>query len=165
MTIEIEGQTLYTEQEVTDKINAVIKNMDEANARSLTWKERHLNQKFAEDTLSVIRDLVGDGTLDEEDALKTYNAIADRMGWDMRDSLTRTYTVCVNYKGYTVAEFTDIQADDESEACNEVESNMDYEASINITVNYNGDSGSTDIDLDSWEIDSSDFEFEASEQS
>jgi hypothetical protein len=124
----------------------------------------NLNATHAEGVLGALRDLADNGTLTNDEAIETYNTIADRLGWDNIETLMRKFTVAVNYKGYTVAEFEDVEAENEERAGEIVLEDADIEASISVTISYKGESGSYDIDIDSWELDDSDFDTDVSEQ-
>ena len=159
----VQDVVLHTLEEVEAKVNTAIADTTARLEFSHNAKVRFLKEDMQKDVLNVMRELA-DSTISTDDAVTVYNAIADRLGWDVIESLTRKFTVSVSYNGYELGEFSDIEADDEDSACSEVLENMDVEASINFNISYNYNDISGSVDIDSWDLDSDNFSAEATEQ-
>ena len=149
----------YTNEEHLTALSAVTEN---ANFQIQKAKD-NLSLEQAENTLTAIRGLVEDYTLSRDTAVTTYNAIADLNGWANIKSITRTYTVEALYNGTIIGEFSGIEADDEESAQQEVADNLEVEASMNLTLSFNGDSISGEAYVDEWDI-SDNFTFTATEE-
>lgn len=152
-------QLFYTEEEVQAKItNALI-----GLQTQFAINERITAQKHADIVLGYLQGEASQGTISYEDALDMYNNMAGV--WNgVLESLKRLFTVTVNYKGYTIMEVSDVEAEDGSEAEALVLENMDTDVSITVSLSYGSENGEYTIDLDPWEIDTDEFEAEAVEQ-
>ena len=159
----VQDVVLHTLEEVEAKVNTAIADTTARLEFSHNAKVRFLKEDMQKDVLNVMRELA-DSTISTDDAVTVYNAIADRLGWDVIESLTRKFTVSVSYNGVDLGEFEDIEADDEDSACSEVLEHMDVEASINFNISYNYNDISGSVDIDSWDLDSDNFSAEATEQ-
>jgi hypothetical protein len=97
-------------------------------------------------------------------ALNTYNKLAEAIGWETVDSLTTKYTVCVNYNDMTIGQFEDVEAEDEDSAIEEVRDNLEVDdVELSITLSYNGQQHRDSVNM-TYEFDSDELEFEATEQ-
>lgn len=131
------------------------------------WRAKLVDASNRDKVLEGIKSVVRDGILDKDTALTVFNTIADRAGWDTEDKIQCTYTVTVTAFGQEIGEFTGVEAYDEDEACELVQSNYDItSADLSLSVDYAGDCVEDSIDLTSgWSIDLNDYiEFEANEE-
>jgi len=107
---------------------------------------------------------VREGTMSKDDAVGIFNGLAGALGWAQVDSISTLFTVTVDYEGETIAEFSDIEADDEDSAVEEVESNFEVEdVEVSFTISYNGDTQTNSVN-NTYQFDSSDLTFTATEQ-
>ena len=107
---------------------------------------------------------VREGTMAQDDALGIFNGLAEALGWATVTKIGSLYTVIVNYQGTTIAEFTDIEADSLSEAEDKVSSDLEVEdVEVSIQVSFNGETCSETVNM-TYEFDTDELEFEASEQ-
>ena len=145
----------YTHEEVEAKIKEALTGAYTAEdlSRHAQRAKDNLSLQLAESTLNAIRYLVSESTLDRDTAVEVYNRIAHNNGWDTIDSINRKYNVTVYYKGSYIGEFTDVEADDEDSAQNDVLENMEVEASLSITLSYGNDSVSDEVDIDPYDLD------------
>lgn len=165
MENEVQGQQVlfYTEEEVAAKITEVTKNLTETYECELDFKLRAYKNVTRENALEAVRGMRDE--VDEESLVSMYNTIAEAVGWDTIDALTKTYTVTVSYKGYEVATFTEVEAESDGEACDKVLEDMDIsDFNISIELTYGNNSESGEVSLGSWDIDTDDFEAEATEE-
>ena len=164
----VQGQLFYTEEEVITKINnsvqtALYNTISNADRDLAVQRAKdNTSYRIAADSLTVLRECVDNEIINREQGTEVYNALANAHGWDTISSLTRKFTVEVTYTGMSVAEFTDIEAEDEDSATSEVSENMEVEASIDFNISYNNQSANASVDIDQWDI-SDNFEFTAYE--
>lgn len=157
-------QILFTEEEVVAKVTESVNNAySDVDLRVQRAKD-NLDAWHAKAVLEALREARDNELIDNEVGVELYNAIAEKLGWETVETLQRLFTVAVNYKGYTVAEFSDVEADNDREAGEKVLEDMDIEASISVTVSYKGDSGEATIDIDSWDLDTDEFDTDVEAQ-
>ena len=141
-------QLFFTQDEVNAKVSEAVTDGVHALHRATSNLSNDLRARAIEWFKSEVRG----GSMIDEDALGIYNGLADALGWDTVDSLTTTYRVTVLYNGDEVGEF-DVEADDEDSAIEDVRDNLSLEASMDISVEYGGNtSGTTTVYLDAWDI-------------
>jgi hypothetical protein len=123
-----------------------------------------MHKTIGKEVLAWFKAEVANDDMNVELALNTYNKLAEAIGWETVDSLTTKFTVCVNYNGTTIAQFEDIEADDAESAEEEVSCNIEVdEVEISITLSYNDQKHRDSVDM-TYEFDSDELEFEATEQ-
>lgn len=149
----------YTEEEHTTALETM---KQDAEYRIQIARDS-MNATNQEYTLTAVKEMVQDYTLDRETGIAVYNRIAVANGWDEITNLTRKWTVEVIYNGTTIGEFADVEADDEDHATQEVGENLEIEATLNLTVTYNNDSVSGEAYINEWDI-ADEFIFNAVEQ-
>ena len=97
-------------------------------------------------TISALRQLVSEGTLTRDEALETYNTIADHNGWANIESITATYTVEVCYQGDVILTVPEVEADSEEEATAEVLANLEIDSvRVKFDVSYGDYSDQADV--------------------
>ena len=144
----VQDVLLYTQAELDQKVSTAVDNLTASFTR-----DQRITRSHNQDTiLGVFRDLVRDDTLDKDTAVVIHNAIADAIGYDNVDSITTLYNVTVLFNGNEVGTFYDVEADDSDEAENVVLADISINATMNIEIEYNGDSVDNTIDLDSWDL-------------
>ena len=145
---------LIAESEAVDRVNDAIRQVKIEHARHARVAEAE-----AKRCLQAHR-----GEIDDEHILAVYNTIANILGWETLDNLIRTFTVAVSYKGEALGDF-EVEAEDEDSAISDVQDNMSVEATLDIRVEYGGNiTGHTTVDIDAWDLDQDDFDYEATEQ-
>jgi hypothetical protein len=123
-----------------------------------------MHRRLRIEALDWFKGEVRSGTMAKEDAEGIFNGLADSLGWDTVESITTLFTVTVDYDGETIAEFSDIEADDEDSACEEVEGNINIDdVEVTLQVSYNGSSQEGTVNR-TYEFDPSDLSFTATEQ-
>ena len=152
MITQSDGSVLYTTEERNETAQAQFNKGVEITKDAIGGVVLH---KF--------RDYV-QGSTDEEDKvdmLNLYNDIAGSAGFNKVTTLCATYTVLIEYNGYTVGEFTGIEAEDDDAAIEEVRDNMVLEADITFNISYNNDSCNETVNMD---FDAYELEFSAIEE-
>jgi len=158
-----DGVAVYTQEDI-DALNAqastTARDQFEAGTQyGIRCTKNDLNTK----ALAYFRE-VAQGALDADELVETYNGLANALGWDTVTSLGLKFTVEVIYNGSTIATFEDVEADDASSAEDEVQSNLEIEdVEINFTINYNGDTQTETANV-TYEFDSYELSFQATEQ-
>lgn len=157
-----EGNTLYTSEEWEALKASHAQTLTEVEARASIHTSTSLRKRALEWFKSEVRG----GSMTKEDALGIFNGLADALGWETVDSISTLYTVAVSYKGYEIASFEDIEADDDDSACDMVRNDLSIdEIVVSFDLDYNGNTVTCESNLSSWEFDpSDDFEYEATEQ-
>ena len=130
----IQDPLFYTEEEVQAKITEATTNLYTQDAL-YQFRDRGIKtylERMQGDIQTVLRatDLV-----DRETAVALYNEIADYYGWEHMTALN-TYTVEVTYGGNLIGTFS-VEAEDEDAAIEEVQSNMEAEGTMTISLSYN----------------------------
>lgn len=160
MFTNTEGQTLYTQEEV-DALNVRINEQYQVGVDHAT---NAISNKLRTQAIDWFKSEVRGGSMVKEDAEGIFNGLADALGWALVDSLSTLYTVTVDYKGTTIGEFSDIEADDEDSATQEVADNLEIEdAEISFILSYNGNTCRESANV-TWDFDDTDLEFNAEEQ-
>jgi len=122
-----------------------------------------MHRTLRREALDWFKSEVRSGAMEKEDALGIFNGLAGALGWAEVESIAPIYTVSVCYGGEIIAEFSDIEADDEDGAVEEVENNLEVtSAEIRLHLTYGGhtESGSADMTYD---FDASELELSATE--
>lgn len=160
--MDTEGKTLFTTEEVEAIKASHSQVVADAEASTAIRTSDRLNQLALEWFKSEVRS----GSMMKEDAEGIYNGLAEALGWATVNSLSTLYTVEVSYKGNYIAEFSDIEADDEESACDKVREDISIsDINISFDVEYDNNTTTAEATLSSWEFDpSEDFEYEATEQ-
>lgn len=167
MITQSDGTVLYTEEERTAIIDKYDENISALQSEiwnaTLTISSLKASEVEKRDrVLAVFRDEVREGTMDSDNATELFNRIAFALGWDKVSSVRTLWGVSVTYYDQVVAEFSDIEADDEDDACEQVRQNMEVESSdVQFVISYNGDTCEESAMI---ETSSYDFEFQACEQ-
>lgn len=159
MSHTINGETVYTKEEVDNEVFATRHNQHEKSVGIINTI-----------TLDVLRDKVTNEVVTEAQGLEIYNAIGEKVGstsWPTLDTLIRTWTVTVSYLYENVLEVTDVKADTEEDAIAEVEDNLSiHNARLTFDIEYDGEgrtSDSVEVDYDDGDI-INNLEFSAEEQ-
>jgi hypothetical protein len=153
----IQEPLFYTEAELQAKITEATTNLytyegaqrlvDNAVKRTITDLQGGI--------LTVLR---ATELTDRETAIALYNEIADYCGWDHASVLTQ-YEVEVTYSGTVIGVFT-VEAEDDDAAIEEVQSNMDSEATMTVTLSHGDEEIEGEVYLSSYELDDH-FEYRA----
>ena len=123
-----------------------------------------MHRRLRGEALDFFKAEVRSGSMIKEDAESIFNGLAGALGWAQVDSIATLFTVTVDYEGETIAEFSDIEADDEDSAVDEVSNNFEMEdVEVSFTLSYNGDTQTNSVN-NTYQFDSSDLEFTATEQ-
>jgi hypothetical protein len=123
-----------------------------------------MHKTIGKEVLAWFKAEVANDDMNVELALNTYNKLAEAIGWETVDSLTTKYTVCVNYNDMTIGQFEDVEAEDEDSAIEEVRDNLEVDdVELSITLSYNGQQHRDSVNM-TYEFDSDELEFEATEQ-
>jgi hypothetical protein len=155
-----EGQTLYTQEEV-DALNNRINEQYQVGVDHAT---NAITNKLRTKAIEWFKAEVRGGSMIKEDALGIYNGLADALGWELVDNLSTLYTVTVSFSGTTIGEFSDIEADDEDSAIQEVSDNLEVEdAEISFVISYNGNTCRESANV-TWDFDDTELQFDAEEQ-
>ena len=158
----IQTQLFYTEEELTAKINEAVTALNTDNDLRVQRAKDNTNMAIAERTLSVMRNVAKE--MDSDSALSIYNDIAEANNWTTLETLTSLYTVTVDFNGHTIAEFSDIEAEDEDSAIEEVRNNYSIDSvTTRVEVSYGDQSGSERVDIDPYLVED-DIDFTAIEQ-
>jgi hypothetical protein len=155
-----DGVVIYTEQDMQE-LRAELTHV--ANQKYEDGKG-NMHRILRGEALDWFKGEVRSGTMSKDDAVGIFNGLAGALGWTEVESIATLFTVTVDYNGETIAEFSDIEADDEDSAVEEVEGNLEVEdVEISFQIAYNGltRSGTTNY---TYEFDSGEFEFTATEQ-
>lgn len=159
MFTSAEGQTLYTQDEV-DTLNTRI---TEQYNLGVTHATNSVSNQLRDKAITWFKGEVRSGTMAKEDAEGIFNGLAEALGWDSAN-LTTLFTVTVDYKGYTIGEFSGVEADDEDSAIQEVSDNLEVsDVEVSFVISYNGDTCRESVNI-TWEFDEDDLEFNAEEQ-
>ena len=102
-----------------------------------------------------------DCSMTRDDALAVMNELLEYLGYEKSD-LTKTYAVEVQFDGYTIGEFNDIEALSADEAIGKVSVDMEVEASMEINVSYNGETVWETVSIEGYRLEE-DFTFHAQE--
>lgn len=142
MTNTINGETVYTSEEVQTKVYAATTSQHDITVGIINKV-----------TVDVLRDKVTNEELTEEQGLGVYNAIAEKVGssnWPTMDTLIRTWTVTVSYLYDTILEVNDVKADTEEDAVAEVQDNLSiHNARLTFDIEYDGEGReSADVEVD-----------------
>jgi len=100
--------------------------------------------------ISALRQLIGEGTLTHDEALETYNTIADHNGWANIEKITSTYSVEVCYEGNVILTVPNVEAESEEEATAEVLENLEID---NVRLKFEVSYGDTTDYADVWVYD------------
>ena len=156
----IQAPLFYTEDEVQAKITEATTNLYTQDAlyhfRDMGLKT-HI-ERIQNDIQMLLR--VTD-VVDRETAVTLYNEIADYYGWDHMTALN-TYTVEVTYGGNLIGTFS-VEAEDDDTAIDEVQTNMEAEGTMTISLSYNDQEVSGEAYLYSSDLCES-FEYRAWEE-
>lgn len=134
------GLTVYTDEMLAEAVR-------ESQVRA----HDEVKRVFAENTLEVLREEVRSGDLTTDYATDLHNKLASAIGFDEVSSVQNTYSVMVSYNGEEIATFTGIEADDEDDAVDKVNSDLEVEeVEISITIGFNGNSESATVSGDTY---------------
>jgi hypothetical protein len=154
-----DGISLYTEEDMTEARETQRTQFIAGSEYGARATKNDLQDK----AINWFRGEVREGNMTQEDALGIYNGLAEALGWKTLDSITTKYTVTVSYNGMDIAEFEDVEADDESSAEEEVRGEMNVDdVEVRFTLSYGDHSqdGAVNMTYD-WD---DEFEFNATEQ-
>ena len=134
-----QGVLFYTEADMNEEREGKRAQFTAGTEYGARATKNDLNTRAIEHFRNEVRE----GSMDKDDALNIYNALAEALGWTTLETLTAKFTVVVSYNGNTIAQFEGIEADDAESAEEEVSSNISIDdVEITLTVSYNGDSQS-----------------------
>lgn len=155
-------QLFYTYEEVEAKIKEALTGSYTAEDLALHAQRSNDNKSYqlSQSTLSAMKELVSEGTLDHDTAVEVYNAIAGNNGWTTIEALTKKFRVSVSYKGYEIGAFEDIEADDSDKAIEYVCDNVMESHSIEFSLELDGEYIQDKVDIDPFDID---LDYEAEE--
>ena len=72
---------------------------------------RRTDARIQEGVITALRYLAKEGGFEVGVGTDIYNAIAEQVGWDIRDSIAATYLVTVHYDGDEVLRVEGVEAD------------------------------------------------------
>jgi hypothetical protein len=150
-----DGVAVYTQEDVDALSRQMTQNYEDGKGM--------MHRKLRGEALDWFKGEVRSGAMEKEDAEGIFNGLAGALGWAEVENISPIYTVSVHYNGEIIAEFSDIEADDEDGAVEEVENNLEVtSAEIRLHLTYNGhtESGSADMTYD---FDASELEISATE--
>jgi hypothetical protein len=99
----------------------------------------NLSESIAEALVSVLKTFTQNGDIDKSTAQEIYDAMKYKCGWSDANLMVNTYEVTVTLNGDFIAEVSDIEAEDEDEACDLVRDDFIlYDATANLTFRHNG---------------------------
>ena len=165
MTEYTQVPLLYTEEEVQAKITEARLTASLESAHQTQRAKDFLSLRLCENVVEVFKEYIASGTITADDAFAIYESMAYRNEWDTTNPfLVKKFTVTVAYNGTIIAEFADIEAEDEHRANDYVADNLEIEdVLLNVTVSMNGDAHTGEVNM-SYEFDPSELEFVADEQ-
>jgi hypothetical protein len=147
----IQAPLFYTEEEVTAKVNeAVNKHSIEALDALERNREIAINRTIENMQRNILTVLRATELVDRETAIALYNEIADYYGWVHASVLTQ-YEVEVTYSGNVIGTFT-VEAEDDDAAVDLVQSNMDSEATMTVTLSHGDEEIEGEVYLSDWEL-------------
>ena len=155
-----DGVVIYTEQDIQE-LRAELTHV--ANQKYEDGKGV-MHRILRGEALDWFKAEVRSGSMAKDDAVGIFNGLAGALGWTEVETIATLFTVTVDYNGETIAEFSDIEADDEDSAVEEVEGNLkveDVEISFQVAYNGNSQSGTTNY---TYEFDAGELTFTATEQ-
>ena len=139
--------TYYEESDIATRV-------EEARETGKEWGWNTLRASNRADVLAIFKAEVSAGTMTEEDAVELFNKIATACGWEHAEEsdLRTRFRAEVTLFGYTVLEISDIEADNEDEAKDKVESDISFdEVILKVNLSTLGESG--DYRDSTWELD------------
>jgi hypothetical protein len=155
-----DGVVIYTEQDIQE-LRAELTHA--ANQKYEDGKGT-MHRRLRGEALDFFKYEVREGNMSKDDAVGIFNGLAGALGWAEVQTIATLFTVTVDYEGETIAEFSDIEADDEDSAVDEVSNNFELEdVEVAFTLSYNGDVNSNAVNI-TYQFDSSDLTFTATEQ-
>lgn len=153
-----DGVALYTEEDVQALFNQNAQNYEDGKG----FMHKQLRKEAIEYFKSVVKDGLYPAIYSKDEAENIFNGLADALGWE-RTTLTTLFTVCVDFNGMTIAEFADVEADDEDGAIEEVRSNLSIDSvETHFDLSYNNDTQSNSVNVTYYFEE--DFEYTAVEQ-
>ena len=138
--------TYYEESDIATRV-------EEERDRAVEWARNSLRAENRADTIAIFKE-EADKTMTMEDALELFNKIATACGWEHAEEsdLRTRFRAEVTLFGYTVLEISDIEADNEDEAKDKVESDISFdEVILKVNLSTLGESG--DYRDSTWELD------------
>jgi len=155
-----DGVVIYTEEDM----QALRSELISVGAQKYEDGKGVMHRILRGEALDWFKGEVRSGTMSKDDAVGIFNGLAGALGWTQVETIATLFTVTVDYEGETIAEFSDIEADDEDSAVDEVESNFEVEdVEVSFTISYNGDTQTNSVN-NTYQFDSSDLTFTATEQ-
>ena len=128
----VQDPLFYTESEMIAEVS-----------KSVSANLERALRAVQENIQTVLRDT---DVVDRETAVALYNEIADYYGWDHMTALN-TYTVEVTYGGNLIGTFS-VEAEDDDTAIDEVQTNMEAEGTMTLSLSYNDQEVSGEVYLD-----------------
>jgi hypothetical protein len=165
MTDYTQPALFYTEDEVQAKITEARLTDSLNHAHQVARAQNNLSLNLCENVVQVFKEFIESGTITATDAFAIYESMAYRNDWDRANPFTlKKYTVTVSYNGTDIAEFNDIEAEDEDSVIDHVRDNLSVDdVEVMFTVSLYGISHEGSANM-SYEFDDSELEFEATEQ-
>lgn len=138
--------TYYEESDIATQVA-------QARETGKEWGWNSLRASNRADVLAIFKE-EAKSTMTEEDALELFNKIATACGWEHAEEsdLRTRFRAEVTLFGYTVLEITDIEADNEDEAKDKVESDISFDEVI-LKVNMSSQGENGDYRDSTWELD------------
>lgn len=138
--------TYYEESDIADRIAT-------ERATASEWAMNSLRASNRADVLAIFKE-EANSSMTEEDALELFNKIAIACGWETAEAsdLRTRFRAEVTLFGYTVLEISDIEADDEDTAKQNVLDDISFdEVILKVNLSALGESG--DYRDSTWELD------------
>jgi hypothetical protein len=160
-----DGVDLYT----TEEVQALRDERDNSvQAQFIAGSEfgaRCKSNELRGSTIDWFKGEVSEGNMTQDDAKDIFNPLARAIGWEIVTTFNGLFTVSVEYNGETIAEFSDVEADDDDGAVEEIRYNLEIEeVETTFAVSYNGGTTQRSTVDTSSEFDDSELEFTATEQ-
>ena len=153
----VQDPLFYTEAEVQAKVNEATTNLYTQEA---LYQFRDRGIKTSEESVksNIQTVLRATDLVDRETAVALYNEIADYYGWDHMVA-TNTYEVEVTYGDTVIGTFS-VEAEDDDTAIEEVQTNMEAEGTMTLSLSYNDQEVSCEVYLGTYEL-ADHFEYRA----
>jgi len=142
---------------------------NEEYRNAIKTNENMVKYRIRESILAVMKNEAREGSMTREDATDLFNKIAVEAGLDTVNSIGGIYTVDVSLNGYSIGVFSDVEADDESEAEESVANSIELDdIELNFGLSFENESlygsvgTSWQLDLHSLIVEA--LEYNASEQ-
>ena len=142
-----DGVNLYT----TEEYQTV---SSEQFREGMTLGRNATQQSDREAVISVMKDQVAEGSMDNENAVELTNLILNAMGVEEVSSLYRTYSVVVYINNEAVLHLDSVEAEDESDAEQKVQDDLNFDdIELSYSISSNGEYNTATMGDDSYRVD------------